>query len=1127
MSTLKPSHRYTLLTSICALILSSCNSDSKITTNTLSNELVGTTAAAGALELSITVIDDVEGALLKEGMTTEQAAVIRTGALSGLESARQASLSLAQTKDSGYKLHLTVPAIMGGAITAMKDPATGLSASSAKLQMSKVMTNAVFSSMKTKMASIDTSFRESMPGSVAKAAVSKLDDAGLSGDELSSGIGLISEATVASLSGIGYRSNELLGVVTSISEQTVSGMSETGISADSVNAAMGVFVAKAVGALDESGVKPEEVSSFVGPIMSGAVGGLDEMGLSGASQMQSVVGDLMASAVTALSHAGVKEASHISLVLNKAVHGTMEGIGKAGISSSSMSYFVDDMMKGAVMSLDDIGVKDAASIESLAGSASADVISYLDDFGIKDQSAIKTASEAIATGTMNALGDLSDEGLFDKAAMQSAAAFVSQRAVDALYVETKALGMVDGVTDIASGFATGMVAGLSEAGWKTADISTVSDDIGSGFQKALQDEDFDQSSLSDLTASIETSANSWVSNMEIHCSQEKGTWHADGWCEYPKLAPASGTSGPSSEEKDRCFADGGAIKYLADGGYFCDISEGGSDVLSDPASCRERGYMWAKDPKGHEYCETGTLPSVCWSYLDSSACGVDGACSWLQNHCEASQFISCDSYSYDASICNNQNTCFFDNHNNNCVTDFCAIDANSVECAGSSGTSHANISAHLTGLPPFRSSQTGLHVQVSGAGIVSYKYNVVGSADSCTSGSPSSWTSVNTAINHPLGGDGHYKLCVIGRDAEGKSQSVPTEHTWVKDTLPPAAITLLNAPQGVSGAGRLDVQVGGADVSHYRYKLGSSGIDCSQGAGYSQEFAKNQRIVDSLLYFGDGTIKLCVQGRDIAGNIQPLGSAFIHTWTYSTVGWEFDITTSAGNETMKIGFVSPEDIIVDWGDGNVEFVNTSFVTHAYAGAGSYVLTIRGKAERIHFNNPEAQSVLTGIRTKVQGISGLTSFHKSFEGHSSLSSLPANLFEGAPLATDFSYVFAGTYVASIPGDIFTHNTQATDFSFAFYNNSVLSAIPPGLFDNNIAATNFRGTFKYASSLSSVPAELFDNNTNVQSFALTFYQAASITQVPELWVTHPSVSDSSSCFTGVNSATNSGSIPAYWK
>ena len=124
--------------------------------------------------------------------------------------------------------------------------------------------------------------------------------------------------------------------------------------------------------------------------------------------------------------------------------------------------------------------------------------------------------------------------------------------------------------------------------------------------------------------------------------------------------------------------------------------------------------------------------------------------------------------------------------------------------------------------------------------------------------------------------------------------------------------------------------------------------------------------------------------------------------------------------------------------------------------------------------------------------------------------------------------AKNYLLSV--DTSFPKNRIANFIVTFRYCTSLSSIPAGLFDNCQNVTSFGGTFQGCTSLSSIPAGLFDNCSNVTKFSSTFSGCTAITSaVPELWNTEkwPNVTDHASCFRDCTNAANYADIPEGWK
>ncbi len=111
--------------------------------------------------------------------------------------------------------------------------------------------------------------------------------------------------------------------------------------------------------------------------------------------------------------------------------------------------------------------------------------------------------------------------------------------------------------------------------------------------------------------------------------------------------------------------------------------------------------------------------------------------------------------------------------------------------------------------------------------------------------------------------------------------STATDNTVTFDTVAPTA-TVSGTPSGISGSTVLAVTVGGTGVINYQYALGLN-LTCS-GATYSADIPVATLITDDFSGLADGTMVLCVRGKDAAGNLQTAASATSATWTKDTTG---------------------------------------------------------------------------------------------------------------------------------------------------------------------------------------------------------------------------------------------------
>jgi hypothetical protein len=191
--------------------------------------------------------------------------------------------------------------------------------------------------------------------------------------------------------------------------------------------------------------------------------------------------------------------------------------------------------------------------------------------------------------------------------------------------------------------------------------------------------------------------------------------------------------------------------------------------------------------------------------------------------------------------------------------------------------------AVLTGVPKGESNQTALSVKVKGDGdgLVSYAYEVV-SGDECESLASAKFVSIDKTLETTVTvADGTTSLCVAGKDAVGNIQNPPTKATWTKDTIAPVAV-ISGMPTAPSKLTSITATVAGTDddgLVSYAYAA-VAGDTCASLTAATFT-AKATGISTDVTALADGTVTLCVAGKDTAGNIQDPPSEV--SWTKDTV----------------------------------------------------------------------------------------------------------------------------------------------------------------------------------------------------------------------------------------------------
>lgn len=203
-----------------------------------------------------------------------------------------------------------------------------------------------------------------------------------------------------------------------------------------------------------------------------------------------------------------------------------------------------------------------------------------------------------------------------------------------------------------------------------------------------------------------------------------------------------------------------------------------------------------------------------------------------------------------------------------------------INIDSSSSTSTFGYTDTFNNLPGDPSRETNLSVSVVDTDLTSYRYKVGPSnSTSCSiEAGYSSERSSTSPITSDLTAfaDGPLTLCVV---ASTQSLDRALSYTWTKDTTPPTAI-ISGAPSGINNTLNLNITVSGTDIVSYQYKVGTTAsTNCASSTDYSSDILSSVAITSSITALGDGSITLCVLGKDAVGNTQALASATTTTWT--------------------------------------------------------------------------------------------------------------------------------------------------------------------------------------------------------------------------------------------------------
>ncbi|MBI9089419.1 MAG: hypothetical protein JEZ12_09385 [Desulfobacterium sp.] len=173
--------------------------------------------------------------------------------------------------------------------------------------------------------------------------------------------------------------------------------------------------------------------------------------------------------------------------------------------------------------------------------------------------------------------------------------------------------------------------------------------------------------------------------------------------------------------------------------------------------------------------------------------------------------------------------------------------------------------ATLSDLPNTTTNAIFYRIIIGGIGVDTYSFSL-------DNGAWSQETSVNQPLTFDLAVDGRHTLYVTGKNRDGiwQTQADATVFEWILDTTPPRA-EVFNAPSGTVGTTSIDVTVGGADVTAYRYRLDK--------AEWSSIYPVSASV--SVPALGEGGHTLEAIGADAVGNWQEEADATSVAWIVS------------------------------------------------------------------------------------------------------------------------------------------------------------------------------------------------------------------------------------------------------
>jgi len=196
-------------------------------------------------------------------------------------------------------------------------------------------------------------------------------------------------------------------------------------------------------------------------------------------------------------------------------------------------------------------------------------------------------------------------------------------------------------------------------------------------------------------------------------------------------------------------------------------------------------------------------------------------------------------------------------------------------------------------------------------------------------------------------------------------------------------------------------------------------------------------------------------------------------------------TTGVGN--FELRGAGTRQYTVDWGDGNVSTGLTGDVTHTYAVAGIYTISVAGLFPRVAYLN-------AGDKDKVKKILSFGDivwgdFLGAFWG-CGITDIN-NVIANGQGVNSFLSGFRSNNIINIPAGLFDNCPNVTTFRLCFFTNQI-NTIPAGLFDNCTLVTNFDSTFRNNGLIPNCPSDLFENNPLAEDFTQCFIGSTLTTQ-----------------------------------
>ncbi len=246
--------------------------------------------------------------------------------------------------------------------------------------------------------------------------------------------------------------------------------------------------------------------------------------------------------------------------------------------------------------------------------------------------------------------------------------------------------------------------------------------------------------------------------------------------------------------------------------------------------------------------------------------------------------------------------------------------------------------ATLSNTPPLLTSQTDIDIDVGGADVAAYRYRIDGDPWSAEV------SDMNTNITAAGLVEGSHSIYVIGRDSVGNWQSSPTQYDWTID-LTAATATLSGLPASVTNVTGTDINVGGTNVTAYRYR-----VDGGAWLGGFDGFDVGDNIVLAGLADGEHTIEVIGADNAFPANWQSESDPTSHTWTVDTQAPTASLSNTPADPTnvqsINISVGGAQVVAyryqLDGGGYGAEIASGTPITAAGLAEGSHTVDVIGR-----------------------------------------------------------------------------------------------------------------------------------------------------------------------------------------